>query len=541
MARRSAWIPLPYPHFMAFAPIDVWARLLAGSRIGPRYWPRLAFALLSSVLATVLTLPERLVLGVWRPWRRGPAGPVVIVLGYYRTGTTHLHYLLSCDPAMRAPTWCETLAPQGFLLSWSFLRVFMIPFVSARRPQDDVAIGPDWPAEDDFALNNGALASSLPGRFIVPSRHDWFARFHGLAGLSARERARWAEAQRAFVWKIARLARGRAVLLKTPAHTARVAALRELLGPGVKFIHISRGPAAVVRSNVSMAERLGVYNLEDPPAPEETRRRIVEEYLATEAAYERDRAGLPPGSWAEVRYEDLVADPLGQVRAVYRALGMAYTPAFEARARVYLEGVRDYRAAETRAEPRNGETGGVGAAGEAALLALAARFGHGRPPAPKVELPAGPAGSGRPRTGRAIASSALAAAMVGALWLAQAYFLRDRHDWLIWPAGVVIGWAAIRAARAGTRGLGLWAGALALLVYAAVAVPGTFLSDYAHRPEYTGWWRGDRPWATWEWYHIKKAARVGALSTANLFWLFMGVVTAYRFASRPHLNPPGRG
>src|SRR5436189_5550104 len=105
--------------------------------------------------------------------------------------------------------WGGTLAPQGFFLSWSFLRVFMIPFISAKRPQDDVAIGPEWPAEDDFAVNNWTLASSLPGRFIVPRQHRRYDRFHFLEGLSPRELRRWRWTQYAFSWKLARLARGR--------------------------------------------------------------------------------------------------------------------------------------------------------------------------------------------------------------------------------------------------------------------------------------------------------------------------------------------
>lgn len=543
MARRPAGIPLPYPHFMAFAPLDVWLRLLARARVSPRYWPRLAFALLSSALATVLTLPERLVLGVWRPWRKPRPAPALIVLGYYRTGTTHLHYLLSCDPRMRTPVWCETLAPQGYALSWSFLRVFMIPFVSARRPQDDVAIGPDWPAEDDFALNNWALASSLPGRFVTPSHHDWYARFHDLAGLSEGERSRWEETQRAFVWKIASLGRGRRVLLKTPSHTARARALREMLGPDARFIHISRDPAAVIRSNVSMAQRLGVYNLEEPPAGDEVRRRIIAEYATTEAAYDRDRAAMPASVCTEVRYEDLVADPIGQLRSIYTALGIEWSDAFETRARGYLAEVRGYRAANQ--DDRGGERAidaGPETEEQKVIRELRARFGHDRPAVAAAPEPAGvtPAHAGaRPWAGAV--SAVIMMIIAGALWLAQAWVLRDRHDWLVWPAGVLIGWSAIRAARAGSAALGVWAGALTLVLYAAVAGPGTFLSDYGHRPDYAGWWRGERPWATWEWYHIRKSAISGALSTANIFWLFMGVVTAYRFASRRRLNPPGRG
>jgi len=526
---------------MAFAPLDVWARLLARIRVPAGYLPRLAFALFCSALATVLTLPERLVLAVWRPWVRARPSAVVVVLGYYRSGTTHLHYLLSCDPALRTPRWCETLAPQGYALSWVFLRIFMIPFVSARRPQDDVAIGPDWPAEDDFAINNWVLASSLPGRFVAPSQYAWFSRFHDLRGLSPRERSRWAWAQRAFVWKVGSLARGRAVLLKTPSHTARVAALRELLGPAVRFIHISRDPAAVIRSNVAMAERLRVYGLEDPAGGEEVRERIVREYLDTEEAYDRDRGGLPPGVCAEIRYEDLTADPLGELQRVYAELGLAWSADFEARARNYLAGVRGYRAANQRdVDAARAATALADERSEAGRIrALARRFGHDRPAIPPraLDAPAG-AASRRPLAGLI---TPMAGVLIWAAWLALSYGLRDRSDWLVWPAGVLVGWAAIRWARAGSARLGIWAGLITVLIYAAAAVPVTFLSDYAHRPEYAGWWRGDRAWPDWEWYHILKGARAGVLSTANIFWLFMGIVTAYRFASRPHLNPPGRG
>ena len=153
-------LPLPYPPFLGFAPLDVWLRFLTQPRphIPLRYWPRVAVGLLFSLVITLLTLPERLVLAVWfclRPRPKLP-GPVVI-LGYYRSGTTHLQYLLSCDPRLYSPRWYQTLPPHGFLVSWNVFRYFMLPFVGGKRPQDDAAFGADVPAEDDFALANLAL------------------------------------------------------------------------------------------------------------------------------------------------------------------------------------------------------------------------------------------------------------------------------------------------------------------------------------------------------------------------------------------------
>jgi omega-hydroxy-beta-dihydromenaquinone-9 sulfotransferase len=516
MPRTRSFLPaLPYPHFMAFAPLDVWARLLFRpyAFIPPRYWLRMAFGIFTSAIGTAITLPERLVLGPWLWWKAQRSGMrlehepgALIILGYYRSGTTHLHYLLSCDPQMRTPRWCEALAPQGFFLSWAFLRIFMIPFVSAKRPQDDVAIGPEWPAEDDFAVCNAAVASSLPGRFVLPRNYEFYSRFHSLEGLGGRDRRRWRFAQWAFCWKLAVLAPRRRILLKTPSHTARVRELEDLFGAErVRFIHIRRDDDAVIRSNISMHSRLHVYNLQDPPSEQEVQRRIIEEYASTQALYAEQAAELAPGRLAEIRYEDLVADPLGQARRAYEQLGLSWTPEFEARATAYLDSVRDYRAA----------TPAPGAAPSApARPVLATRE--------------------RPRMALALAALAALALALGSVWVGQAYMLRTRNDWAIWPIGIVLGLATIRVARAGSTRLGIMAAVATILVYAAAAIPATFLSDYFQRPYYRGLAMKD-----WEWYHILKSARVGAMAKNNMFWLFMGAVTAYRFASRRNLRPPG--
>ena len=541
LGRFLRQFPWPYPHFMAFAPLDLWLRLLVWPRawVGPRYWPRLACGLFTSALGTALTLPERLVLApVLRIAARRSGTTlnhkpgVIVVLGYFRTGTTHLHYLLSCDPQFRTPMWCETLAPQGFILSWSFLRIFLIPFISAKRPQEDVAIGPEWPAEDDFAVNNWTGASSLMGRFVLPRMHGYYDRFHALNDLTDRERRRWRWTLWAFLWKLSRLARGRALLLKTPSHTARVGALVELLGTDrVKFVHISREPAAVIRSNVNMASRLSVFNLQ-PAGPEaDVRDRLTHEYVDSEHRYLRDAGTLEPGRLVEVRYEDIVADPMAELRRIYQQLGLTWSAQFEVRATRYLAEVRDYRAAggPRAAAPERPE-----------LDALARRFGHHRPARTRVPAPNVPPASGN-RAGAVVLAAAVALGCF-VLWNAQSYWLRDRHDWLAWPTGVLIGLTIICIARVGTVALGLIAAAFTFLVFVAIAVPSTFLMDYAHRtsPPFPVDYRG-LPMKDWEWYHILKASRVGLLAQNNIFWGFMGCVTAYRFASRKHVNPPGTG
>jgi hypothetical protein len=523
---------------MAFAPLDAWARLLFSptADLPFLYWPRLAFSLFTSFFATILTLPERLLLTPLLRRRSTLRTPPVIILGYFRSGTTHLHYLLSCDPRFRTPTWCETLAPQGFAISWAFLRLFMIPFVSAKRPQDDVAIGPSWPAEDDFAVNNWALASSLPGRFVLPRLHAHYDRFHSLASLTPRELNRWQQTQLAFCRKLGWLSPRRTILLKSPSHTGRIRELLALFGDSVRFVHISRDPTAVIRSNVAMASRLSIYHLQPPsPGEDDLAARITAEYLDTERRYLDQSAAVPPDRLVELRYEDLIADPLAELRRIYETLRIPWTAEFEQRALAYLTTVRDYKPAAGPA-PRDAAPPSPLSDD---LAALASRFGHTHPPRPKAEVPPTPLARSRPVRGSLYALIAAVACAV--LWMDQAWILRDRHDWLAWPVGVAIGWAAIRAGRAGSVGLGLLCAALTLVVILTTALPSTFLADYAWRRESFPFNYRDLPMDRWEWFHIKKATRHGLLTWSNIFWAFMGAVTAYRFASRPHVNPPGTG
>ncbi len=538
-------IALPSAHFMAFAPLDAWARVLGRARspISPRFWPRLAWCLFTSCIATVATLPERLILApfVAAAYRRrhrsvdaraSATNPgTVVIVGYYRSGTTHLHYLLSCDPRFVTPKWYQVLAPTGFLASWEALRWLMTPFVSSTRPQDDVAIGPEWPAEDDFAVNNWTGCCTMPGRMLLPRAWDRFSNLNDIEHTPPADRDAFGSALVGFCWKLRRLFPSRTLLLKTPAHTARVAELCRLLGPNTKFVHLSREAGAVLRSNVAMHARFEPYFLQDYPGDAVIRDRIIAEYDATERAFLRDAATLPPGTLSRVRYQDLVADPLGEIRRVYRDLSLGLTPELEARFAAYLHSVSDYRAASDKPKPAGSENGGHASAADATpgqLTWMHAAFGHDKPAAPKATLPPAPRAADPITPGAPVFAPIMAAVVVSALWLGLAAAFRDRFDWLIWPAGIAVGLACLRAARGGTWRLGVWAAAITLCTQLCVAYPGTYLScnDY---------WRRDEV----AWRDVLDSTRDGLLAINNFVWTMLGVGTAYRFASRKHVRPPG--
>jgi hypothetical protein len=525
----SRFFPLPYipyPHFMALAPLDVWARLLFSPRaiIPIRYWPRLLFALATSFLSTLVTLPERLLFYVFVRCQRSSSNHLrapVFILGYYRSGTTHLHYLLSRDPNLFSPAWVHTLAPQGFILTWTFLRFFLIPFMPSTRQVDPMLFGPDAPSEDDFALNNWALASALAGRAVLPQAYEFYARFHDLRHLTPSELSRWRRYQVAFVHKISVIARNKTLLLKSPSHTARVRWLLELF-PQAKFIHVTRDPRAVVRSNIALLQLVQrLYNIEAPLPQETIESILVREYLATEQNYLEARPQMPPGQIAEVRFQDLLADPVGEIHRVYRELELPLTQRFEERLADYLASVQDY---SPNVHPDWTEDKDRKISSQ--LAPLMNLFAHDQPTISAAKPPrsSGRANSFAPMRGEFSALAGLGTALLcAAIWFSIAHLTHNRHDWLVWPTGIAIGYSTLRMARAGSRKLGSWAALLTLIVLLAVGFANTFLVDYRGTPGV--------PFST-----ITTRAAHKLTHGAYLFWSYMGIVSAFKLGSRPRLT-----
>jgi hypothetical protein len=499
---------LPTPHFMMVAPLDAILRLLfrPPARIPWPYWPRLALIVLVSAMSTIASLPERIVTALWLRFRPPPIPPhqaPVFVLGYFRSGTTFLESLLAADPMMRSPLWAEVLAPQAYVVGWVLLRYLLIPFLPLTRMDDVVPLAPGLPAEDDFAVCNWGVVSIIAGRAVLPQAQPFYDRFHDLDRLSADEFDRWRRTQRAFVEKLMLSAGGRRLLLKSPSHTARVRHLLKLF-PGAKFVHISRPPEVVFQSNLMLARSLqSSFALQPPIAADAQEEIAAAEYLATEEHYLADRALVPAGDLAEVRLQDLAADPIGEMRRIYRDLGLPFSRVYERRLAEVLNAPR-------RRTPNVHPPLTEAQRARAARLApLATAFGHDRPAIARV--PAPPSAPAPERPVRAAGASLLAAVAGILAWYGFYRLVGADVGWVLWPLGVAIGFAA-RAA-GGTR-------TAAVAVLAAALVP---LSAVPYAALVLGLWPLDAD--------AILAAAGAAFTLENVFWALVGGTAAWWIAS----------
>jgi hypothetical protein len=251
--------------------------------------------------------------------------PLVIV-GLPRSGTTLLHVLLACDPAAFAPRFWQLqqpVPPPAGALDRGSRRVraglmvgasrIMIPRLRAIHP-----LGAGQPEECIFLFRD-------LGNLAVPFPAFGYLRW-------VREVDAGAADYREYRRQLQLLAVDRPGLrpiLKSPFHLGHLDDLVATL-PDVVVVHTHRDPATALASWCSLAATIGRGTVASVDLPT-----LGQSWLDFWAdAAERavvGRGASEPRRFHDVRYDDLVADPLGQVRRLYEFAGLTLSLAAQRR------------------------------------------------------------------------------------------------------------------------------------------------------------------------------------------------------------------
>ncbi len=281
-------------------------------------WNRLALLPGMACYNSAMSMLENLVYGRAIEKTKLTAPPV-FVLGFWRSGTTLLHGLLSRDTQCVSPGLYQTLFPWHFLLTENVVTRATSWLLPKSRPMDNVPIAWDCPQEDEIALCIMTLLS--PYVFMAtPEDFNEFWRTLDPNHLSDDEQQRWKDCLLHLMKKIT-LRHQRRLIMKSPSHTYRIQTLLEMF-PDAKFVYIYRNPYDVFRSGVHLRKTMIRENGLGRPVFKDVERQILLSYQACFEAYERDRNLIPAGNLHEVRFEDLEQDPVGEMSQVYDRLGL---------------------------------------------------------------------------------------------------------------------------------------------------------------------------------------------------------------------------
>jgi hypothetical protein len=337
ISRAWRWSPGPWVGME----MTGWFRLLVRNRfaVGPERLPRLVLLTLSSLRNTGLGYVQRLRWGKCIRNATGGQAPL-FVIGHWRTGTTWLHELLTLDPRHTSPTTYACIFPSHFLLTETFMTRWFGALLPDQRPMDNMAVAWDRPQEDEFALGNLGLPSPYL-TMAFPNRAPHSPAYYALEQVPPEALEHW---KQTFVWflKCLSVRDPRRLVLKSPTHTYRLKVLMDLF-PQAQFVHIVRNPYVVFPSTVRMLQSLyRAFGLQRPTF------HGLEEYVFEnfECLYEKLDAARPQlddSRFYELRYEDLVRDPLGQLGLLYESLELGDFDQVVPRLRQYLAKTANYR------------------------------------------------------------------------------------------------------------------------------------------------------------------------------------------------------
>lgn len=261
----------------------------------------------------------------------------LVVTGLGRAGTTFLHELLAQDPDNRVPMLWEMMhsvpppEPATFetdsRIRAAHLEISLMDEIVPAFPSMQEVAG-DQPNECIFLVAHQFATDKWIGEFDVPSYMEWtsfrdvgpaYAYHRRMLQLlqSRHRRARWA--------------------LKAPSYLHLLPTLFSIY-PDARVVIPHRDPLRVLGSLSNLMASLRWMRSDHVDY------QTIVATMAFGFAYQmenlskmRDEGTIPSGQIFDVRYADLVADPVGTVKRIYANYDIPFTRAYQSRLQERLE------------------------------------------------------------------------------------------------------------------------------------------------------------------------------------------------------------
>ena len=135
---------------------------------------------------------------------------------------------------------------------------------------------------------------------------------------------------------------GKRLILKNPPNSTRIKELIEIF-PDAKFIHIYRNPYKVYLSTKKMRtkvlDKLALQNAYE----DEIEDQVINNYIRFMNSFFKQKNLITKKNYVEISYEELVAEPLKQVKKIYDNLDLKDFEIAKPYLEKYLDSKKDYK------------------------------------------------------------------------------------------------------------------------------------------------------------------------------------------------------
>lgn len=332
-----------FGHMLSAVRMDVWLKLVRENRIDKQHIPQALVITLESALLTPLAYIEYVLTWIPVHVHTIKKDPVYIV-GFWRSGTSYLHNLITRDPQW---AWFDPVSTMTFGNSFLLrkpLTAILAKNLKGARVMDNLEYEIDLPMEEGLAMS-GITTLEVSHMMAFPDRGRGTKYIHAVFvdAMNSSDRRRFWQIYHYILKKVSWMKGGRQLCLKSPDNTARIAFLKRAY-PGAKFINIYRNPYVVVRSAVHMfSTEMKKFAISEPCSDQYLLDRVcvLFERVYRRAFRELDR--IPEADKVDIKYEDFVDHQEEYMKKIYDKLGLdgyeKAAPYFQE----YIDSMRDYK------------------------------------------------------------------------------------------------------------------------------------------------------------------------------------------------------
>lgn len=265
----------------------------------------------------------------------------VFIIGHWRSGTTYVHNVLSCDRHFGYNTTYQTVFPNLILWGQPFFRPIVNFIMPDRRPADNMELSVDKPQEEEFALTNIMPYTFYNFWFFPEDTLEYCDKYLLFKNITKEE-------LEVFDREFVRLIKtslintgGKQFLSKNPPHTGRIPQLLKMF-PNAKFIYLFRNPYTVFESTRYFFDRIiKPLRFQDIDA-EVLETNILEVYKRLFEKYENDKKLIPDGNIVELRFEDFEKEPFKQTEMLYDNLQISDFGKVADSIRKYIDSIKGH-------------------------------------------------------------------------------------------------------------------------------------------------------------------------------------------------------
>ena len=335
--------PVTFGHMLSGVRFDVWLQLLRDNKIDKKHIPQAAVITLESLLFAPFAYLEYIL--TWIPVHLQKLnGDPVFIVGFWRSGTSYLHNLITRDPQWG---WLDPVSAMTFGNS-IFLRkpltYVLKDGLKGAREMDNLEFELDLPMEEAHAMTS--WSTQCVSHMMAFPDHGKGSKYINMIfpdAMSSKDRRKYWISYNYLLKKLTLMKGGKQLCLKSPDNTAKIAFLRRAY-PHSKYINIYRNPYTVVRSALNMFRiEMDKFALSETVSNEYLLDRVCQIFERVYRRAFRDLDRIPEKDKIEIKYEDFIQNQEEYMAMIYKKLGLKNYDKAEPYFREYINSMENYK------------------------------------------------------------------------------------------------------------------------------------------------------------------------------------------------------